>query len=91
MTVRELLDRTDSYELTEWKAYEQAFGPLGSAYSEEILAQIHELIQTELYMAGAQVKKNPIPIPKKCPRPMEAFKQEDDNSIVNRAEFDTAF
>lgn len=29
MTVAELLARTTSHELTEWRAYEQSFGPLG--------------------------------------------------------------
>ncbi|MFR9807062.1 hypothetical protein ACL02T_32915 [Pseudonocardia sp. RS010] len=31
MTVRDLLDRTDSRELTEWQVYEQLTGPLGGA------------------------------------------------------------
>lgn len=30
MTVRELLSRMDSRELSEWMAYEQVTGPLGS-------------------------------------------------------------
>ena len=29
LTVTELLARTSSYELTEWRAYEKEFGPLG--------------------------------------------------------------
>lgn len=39
MTVRELLERIDSRELSEWAAYEQVEGPLGGP-REDVLAAI---------------------------------------------------
>lgn len=84
----------DSHELTEWVAYEKAFGPLGSRYNDEMLAQQHELLQTLAYLTGAQVtqknQKNPIPSPRHTPRPDEQFVEAEGESIVNRAEFDRA-
>jgi hypothetical protein len=93
--VRELLATVDSYELSEWVAYERVFGPIGSRYNDEMLAQQHEILQSVAYLLGAQVtpkgQKNPIPIPKHTPRPDEQFVQEKDESIVSQAEFDRSF
>lgn len=40
MTVRELLARTSSLELSEWIAYEQVAGPLGEMRSDYQTAQV---------------------------------------------------
>jgi hypothetical protein len=75
MPVREMLSRIDSRELTEWVAYEEEFGPVGSRYSDEILAQLKDLLHQYAYQSvGANVpsgKKNPIPEPEATVRPHE--------------------
>lgn len=94
MTVRELLSTVDSFELSEWIAYEKAFGPLGNDYTHEVLASMHELQQALLHLYGAQLERNPIPVPKRFPRPDEAFQNFDldyDPEVVSQAEFDTQF
>lgn len=82
MPVAELLSRTSSIELTEWQAYERAFGPLGKQYSDDMLAQIHEQLQLMAKLLGAALvddaNKNPIPNPQRVPRPPDLFKQPDD-------------
>lgn len=45
MTVEEMLRRMSSYELSQWAAYEQAFGPLGTSYADDLLAGIFEAVQ----------------------------------------------
>lgn len=40
MTVQQVLNNTTAYELTEWEAYEQAYGPLGRAYEADVLATL---------------------------------------------------
>lgn len=75
MPVRELLSRIDSRELTEWVAYEEEFGPVGSKYGDEILAQLKDLLHNYAYHSiGMNVpagKKNPIPEPTSTVRPSE--------------------
>lgn len=39
-----MLDSIDSYEISEWIAFERAFGPLGSGYNDRALAAIHAQI-----------------------------------------------
>ena len=95
MTVAELLSTVDSFELTEWQAYEQAFGPLGNAYSDDVLAAIHEQLQTLNYLTGSQCEENPVPMPRHWPRPPEAFIEylhtDPDDEVVSQDEFDTMF
>lgn len=73
MTVAELLARTSSRELSEWAAYERHAGPLGSSWRDEALAAIHEELQKLQYLIGAvnteKNKENPVPEPKRYPRP----------------------
>lgn len=67
-----MLENIDSRELTEWMAYEAHSGPLGDQYSNEMLASINELIQTNNRLLGAKLgKTNPVPNPKHVPRPGE--------------------
>lgn len=74
MTVRELLARIDSQEITEWEAYEKANGPLGNMYSNEALAAIHEQLQMANSLKGAEFgEDNPVPDPEKYPRPGAMF------------------
>lgn len=70
MTVDEMLERIPSYELTEWEAYERAFGPLGSVYSENKLADMHELLQAILLSFSAEDGKGTV---KHQPRPHEVY------------------
>jgi hypothetical protein len=76
MTVEEMLHRISSKELTEWRAYELANGPLGHQYSDDLLAHIHEAIQANTYVEGMQYDPNPAPEPKRIPRPHEAMQRQ---------------
>lgn len=69
MTVDEMLTRIGARELTDWEAYEQAFGPLGNIYAEDKLAGIHELLQAVLIGLGA-TDGNTV---ERQPRPNEIF------------------
>lgn len=53
MPVGELLARTTSAELTEWQAYEVAYGPVGPAYRDSALADLIDLIQQLIYTVQA--------------------------------------
>ena len=48
MSPREVLEKHTSRELEEWMAYERVVGPVDSSWDQEVLAQIHELIQFQL-------------------------------------------
>lgn len=83
MTVRELLARIDSHELSEWAAYERYAGPVDDSYLAGALATVIELLQTLNRMTGAahftdkNHRKNPAPEPKHYPRPHELHKRDD--------------
>lgn len=77
--VRELLERFDSLELAQWRAYEIALGPIGGQYSDAALAHIHEQLQNISYLLGAQAgEDNPVSQPEHYPRPDEIFLKKDD-------------
>ncbi len=40
MTVSELLDRTSSLELSEWRAYERDTGPIGQQRDDQLAAMV---------------------------------------------------
>ncbi|MFE7797057.1 hypothetical protein [Nocardia sp. NPDC057440] len=77
MTVEEMLHRVSSRELTEWIAYEQKNGPLGHQYSDDVLASILEALHTNTFVAGLQYDPNPVPEPKRVPRPPEVMQGEE--------------
>ena len=86
------MERIDSHELAEWQAYERAFGPIGTVYNDDVLAAIHEQLQTGNFLAGAQMEENPIPQPKRVKRPTELFKvPEDQEDGMSIDEFNTQF
>lgn len=66
----ELLRKIPSYELTQWKAYERAFGPLGNFYAADVWAGIHEQLQriAALLTEGGKATVE------RLPRPMEVYK-----------------
>lgn len=53
MPVGELLARTTSAELTEWQAYEVAYGPVGPAYRDAALADLIDLTGQLIYVVQA--------------------------------------
>lgn len=55
---------------SEWIAYEQFAGPIGSRYMLETQRTIIDLIRVGNYIAGGQYKNNPAPKPDK-PFPSE--------------------
>ena len=103
MTVRELLETTDSYELSEWMAYENAFGPLGNEYRDDMLAAQHEMLQALRHTMGHlwSGEDNEIPEPVKLPRPNDLYdkvfkdpEDEEDDYVSEgqkRAAFDSQF
>ena len=87
-SVRELLERFDSLEIAEWRAFERALGPIGPQYSEGALAHIHEVLQGILYMLGAQAgEDNPAPKPQHFPRPNEVYLPQDEVPAESDPEF----
>lgn len=67
----------DSYEFSQWIAFEQAHGPLGGEWTNEAIAGIHEQLQTIAYLLGQahftdkQHKNGPVPKPEHLPRANE--------------------
>lgn len=88
MSVRQLLHSMDSAEISEWQAYERAFGPLDHAYGDDMLARIHEQLQLLTHVQGAAGagKDNPIPAPKRVPRPPDVFVPVDKPESEDQAE-----
>ena len=88
----ELLDSVTAFELSEWEAYERAFGPLGPQYRDNALAEIHEQLQMIAYILGAantgKDQDNPVPEPKQVPRPHEVFQRKDvgDSQMQSQSE-----
>jgi hypothetical protein len=73
-----LLCGITAYELSEWEAYERAFGPLGRQYEQDMFARIHEQLQMITFVLGAANSgegENPVPEPKQVPRPHEVFQK----------------
>jgi hypothetical protein len=67
-----------SREISQWVAYEQVAGPLGSRYSDDMLAAIHEQLQRLTQLTGALFVvwgggDNPAADPEKVKRPHEVF------------------
>ncbi|GGR52076.1 hypothetical protein [Streptomyces roseolus] len=64
-------------EYKEWEAYERAAGPLDQAFEQEMLCEIHELIQLNNILTGAAItkkgKKNPAGKFRKVLRPDELY------------------
>lgn len=87
MTVEEMLYRVSSRELSEWMAYEQAFGPIGPRYDSELLAGIHEQMQFANKMTGGEE----YPEPRKVPRPTEFFLPPEDEEVMSVEEFNRQF
>lgn len=75
MPVGELLARTTSAELSEWQAYEVAYGPVGPAYQNEALASLADLMQHLIYVVQAvqvdEKQRKEIPQGPPFPRPHE--------------------
>ena len=91
MTVEQMLAVVSSRELAEWEAYERAYGPIGKRYSEEALANIADTLAILLRHYGEQFDENPVPVPRKYPRPDEWFKAPVGDDIQDHAEFDRNF
>jgi hypothetical protein len=64
-------------QFSEWMAYEKAFGPIDRNYDQEMLAQLHELLQVNNQLTGAAItkkgKKNPAGKFRRVPRAHEMF------------------
>jgi hypothetical protein len=64
-------------------AYEREEGPIGPSWQNEAAAATHEQLQRLNRLQGAahftdrKHKKNPVPEPKRYPRPYEIFRKED--------------
>jgi hypothetical protein len=92
MTVTDLLDHIDSRELSEWDAFERAFGPLGDAYQKEALAAIHDKLEQLMYVIGMEYgEENPVPKPEQYPRPSDVFKTKEEDLGMTVEEFNQEF
>jgi hypothetical protein len=47
-----MLNHIDSYELTEWMAFERAFGPMGTEWRDYALGAIYQQLQMANGMFG---------------------------------------
>lgn len=90
MSVRELLATHSSLELREWMAYEVKAGPLSPRWRDDMLAEIHFLLQWNTHLLGAKTptkdKKNPAPPPEFpyrpwAPSPMDDEEAEEDDGF----------
>lgn len=83
VTVPELLATHSAYELREWMAYERKAGPLSNRWRDDMLAEVHYLIQWNVHLLGAQIptkdKKNPAPPPSFPHRP---WAPEDEETVM---------
>lgn len=56
-----MLAHIDSYELTEWMAFERAFGPIGNEWRDYALGAIHQQLVVGNGMFGqVNFEENPI-------------------------------
>lgn len=66
-------------EYSQWMAFERAYGPLRSEWSDDALASIHEQLQQIAYLMGQAHftdkthKRGPVPKPERYPRPNESL------------------
>ena len=67
-----MLARISSPELADWAAYEQAFGPLGRIYADDMLANIEEALQA-VYLSLTATEESGAQEVTRRPRPHEFF------------------
>jgi hypothetical protein len=69
----------DSYEFSQWMAFERATGPINGEWSDEALASIQEQLQQLSYLLSQAKftdkthRKGPVPKPERFPRPYESI------------------
>jgi hypothetical protein len=70
-----MLERMSARELSAWFAWEQANGPLNDEYSNDMLAQIHTMLQrvVQAVAVGAGAKDDQIPPIEHVLRPPEVM------------------
>lgn len=84
MTVKQLMHTMDSYEFTQWVAFEQVYGPIGDEWQQEAIASIHEqlqrltYVQSQAHFTDKHHRRGPVAPPQKYPRPYESLKFEPD-------------
>lgn len=77
LPVGEMLSRVDSRELAEWRAYEAVAGPIGTEWRDQVLADIHEQLQSlnrltgQAHFTDKNNREGPAPEPEHYPRPYE--------------------
>lgn len=67
-----------SREMSEWMAYEKAFGPIDDEWRDSTLAEIHELLQHIRHINSASSAQNgtsPETIPQHKTRPHELYEE----------------
>lgn len=78
-----MLRHIDSDELGEWMAYERAYGPLDTKWSDGALIAIYEQLQLGNRISAARVLEDPDDIPAPVPLhpPTEYFKKPEDMGL----------
>lgn len=77
--------------MSEWEAFERAYGPIDGEYSADMLAQIHEQLQILTWLMGNQFEPNPAPKPRNVPRPPDIYVEQEDEEGMTVAEFNEQF
>lgn len=78
MPVREVLATHSSWELSEWMAYEKAYGPIDDDWRDNTLGEVHELLQGLVHLTAATNSKDgksPETVPKRHVRPYEIWEE----------------
>jgi hypothetical protein len=77
-----------SREIAEFRAYEQAYGPIDGSWEKETLAQMHELLQMSAWIAGSEAEENPMPNPRTKGRPgfMYGFEKDENGEYTEAPE-----
>lgn len=101
MPVPEVLATHSSLELSRWRVYEEAYGPIDSSYVHARLAQIQELLMQIATFTGAQCgdedSGNPARAPEAIPpgfmfeEPEELTEEQQEEQIAEQAAAEADF
>lgn len=83
-----MLASLTSRELSEWSAYERAYGPIDNDWRDETLAQIHELMQDVRHLTARRVSTNGVStetVPKRRVRPAELWEEYKRREVIENA------
>jgi hypothetical protein len=89
-----MLHSMDSYEYSQWIAFERAHGPIFGEWDAEALANIQEQLQqisfllSQAHFTDKTHRRGPVEKPERFPRPDEFMKKRFPSPVENFDEFD---